>query len=140
MMPTALALLLLLPVEWKLDTPTLACQCEVCTCDNCDCQPPALAKLRIDEFSPITLAPDPDATIQQAARAATLLSPRASTAAAPPSKVAPINRAVMRQVFIGYACQNGQCVPQYRWEPAAQQTQRVQTYQRSRFRLLPRRR
>lgn len=56
-----------LPEPLSFNEPTLACKCEVCECPSCDCRLPTIEtpavvsvrKPRIDEFSPITLAPDP---------------------------------------------------------------------------------
>jgi hypothetical protein len=155
-------------------SPTLAavCQCygEACQCgDNCDCWPketkPVISvvnhiadvskkvdrrPLRIDDRSPITLAPDPDyhsalADFQArhlngvskvyvgsklppetpAALSSGTKRPPAKVSQQPPAKyIPPIEKAAMVQQLV---CVNGTC--SYQWVPASQApTQR--TYQR----------
>jgi hypothetical protein len=132
-------------------SPTLAavCQCygEACQCgDNCDCWPketkPVISvvnhiadvskkvdkrPLRIDDRSPITLAPDPDtfsALADFKARTPAVVS--SGTKRQPPAKyIPPIEKAAMVQQLV---CVNGTC--SYQWVPAGQQTQSVRTYQR----------
>jgi hypothetical protein len=101
-------------LEPTLAPPQPACACQQggeCTCDeNCQCQPAStpvsvmtanlVRKLRIDDRSPPSLAPDPN-------------FPETLTAPTP----APIDRAVMVRVYRGLRCQNGVCTPVYEWVP-----------------------
>ena len=152
-----------LVVTIRPEQPTLAatCPCQgdgecVCPPGECDCGPKVskpivtvVRKPRIDDQSPITLAPDPaydDAIAAFTERhaepgrkvwtgtklppenpspAAVTTAPRANATAQPPASktIPPIEKAVMRQVLV---CRNGMCA--YEWQPVASQpTKSVQT-------------
>jgi hypothetical protein len=145
-------------------TPTLAaaeCQCqsgEPCTCGpDCRCEllvvkankpvisvvklPAVERPLRIDNHSPITLAPDPDDINTHpdliafkerhknlgigapAAVAKTYAAP--SVRAKPPAFVPqPVDRAAMVRVYTGTVCVGGRCEARYEWRPVASQPTR----------------
>lgn len=125
-----------------------------CKCgDDCNCAPAIKAepvsvlalRPRIDELSPVTRAPLPPAleaeleaelarehSVRRAPSSTPFVSnynrqgavpvqPTKPTYKAPP----PVERAVMRQVMVGYQCNGGVCTPVYEWHPVSSQPTKV---------------